>query len=429
MSHATARAAAADVALAREVLEAPRVFYITNLYGSAGSYFIHTLFDSHPDVWTFLYDMRRAPVFVDDFDAHTPEQHVRALLEDNARFFDTASERGFMNTLNQLGDSRDRGIAIDRDAFARLFTAILESVPFTMRNFALAMTIAHNLVRGIRPRTNTFVLYTHDFPRTVLFQRGFGTGRIIGMARHPVNAHVSRGMRRFRDRLDLARADRVDARTALRLPLYRPSEIDSLVAFYRDLPAVEERVAVLSIEELHVDPRGSMERLVADLGIRFVPSLLESTIGGLKWWGSHYTRVQGFSPGLHRDVDPRRAGVNDTAAVTLVTRCLQQHLGYTSPPLSPLGRVRAHLPGRRYLDDVGALVQTVAGRQRSVREQAWTVACGLERAVKYVVGRTVLENLALRRVAALDRTADFSKLVMINPVRPGTVRWLGEDGR
>ena len=411
------------VRLATAALRAPRVFFICNLYGSAGSYFFHTLFDGHPSLNTFLFDMFRVPIFVEDFDQRAPRDHVAALFDDNERLFDTAVDRSPMNTLSQLGDTRDQGIQTDRVAFRRYLELILDRVAFDMRNFTLAVTLAHRLARGIAPRGNTFVLYTHDLPRTALFQRGFAGGRILALCRHPVSTHVSRISRWFQGHLDLARDVRTGVRTALRLPQYRPSQIVYLEELYRLLPSLEGPLGVISIEELHASPRASMERVATFMDVPFHPTMLESTIGGLAWWGSHYTRVHGFSRELHRRVRAENAGAHDTAAVMMATQRLQCHLGYPSglPRRPRAAGVRAWLPGRRYPADVVTLVRAAAGRTRSLGGRLACARLGLERLAKYLIARTVLEGVARSRIAALDARADFSKLVPLNPPQPGTI--------
>jgi hypothetical protein len=408
------------LAFVREALERPRVSFISHLCGSAGSFFFHTLFDGHPSVNRFMFDLNRAPIVIDDFDARTPEQHVALLLEDNERLFDTASDPSPMNTLRFLGETRDRGIVVDRVLFAHYLKVILNDVPWSLRTLVIALTVAHNLARGIRPRSNVFVFYTHDLAKTVQFVRGFGGGDILALCRHPVNIFESRCRRQFRAHVDLAEAAGSSWRDALNLPLYRPSQIFGLEDFYRLLPSIAGRIGVVSIEELHASPQRSMERVAAYMGIPFSPVLLESTVDGLKWWGSHYTRLHGFSPSLHRDVKSDRVGRGDTAAVMRATLRLQRHLGYTSLTKIPVAdALRARLPGRRYFADLEHLRRTTVGRGRG--SDARCARFALERAAKYIVARTVHENAALHRLAAHDARADFSKLAVINPVRPGTM--------
>ena len=203
--------------------------------------------------------------------------------------------------------------------------------------------------------------------------------------------------------------------------MYRPSQIHCLEEFYRLLPTVSEPVGVVSIEELHASPRSSMERVARFMNVPFTPTMLESTIGGLKWWGSHYTRVHGFSPELHRDVRAERVGAHDVAAVMKTTGRLLRHLGYSTAPLSAFDAVRAYIPGVRYVADVSTLVRVTARRERSLRARLACAGIGLTRAVKYLVGRVVLEGPAIRRLATLDARSDFSKLQVLNPLEPGSV--------
>lgn len=407
---------------ALEFMRDPRVFFICNLYGSAGSFFLHTLVDGHPDLFTFIFDLRRAPVLVDHFSEHTRAEHLSALLDDNARLFDTGVERTAMNTLDKLGESRDRSIVVDRGVFTEYLLTILDHVEFNIRNLSLALAIAHNYARGIRPRTNTFVFYTHDLPRTDLFIRQFGCGSALALSRHPVNAYASKCVRAFRNHLLLAKAEGVSARQALGLALYRPSLIHDLEDAYRLLAAGAGPIGVVAIEELHANPKSSMEAIAAHLGVRFVPSLMESTIGGLKWWGSHFTRVHGFEPSLHREVDVATIGRSDVSAVLNMTPRLRARLGYgPSGRTSRIRAIQGRACGTRYPKDVVALLRNVWQRERAGARRARAAAVAVERVVKYVIGRTTFENRAMRRIAALDRDTPLGALQVLSPISPDSM--------
>jgi hypothetical protein len=425
MPGALTRAAISDaeaLGVARAVMRRPRIFVVCNLYGSTGSFFLHTLLDNHPQVLSFIYDLRRAPVFVDDFDRHTREEHIRALVEGNDRLFDTGSGQHPMNTLNLLGDTRNQSIVTDRVAFTHYMRLILDDVPFTIRNHCLALALAHNLARGVVPDGETVVFYAHDLPRTLLFIRQFGEGEVLATIRHPLNVHASRNERTFKGFRDRVADARVDRRDAMNLTLYLPSRILYLEEFYRLLPRITQRVGLVSIEELHAHPRESVERLAAHMGIPFSPTLLESTIGGLKWWGSHYTRVQGFSRTLHRDLAFDKVDRGDAAAISVALRGLHRHCGYVPAETSRASRILSRLPGLRFVRDVIALLRISWRTCPGWRARGQAAAMAGARVAKFLVARTTLENAALRRLARVDAASDFSRLVLINPMQANSMR-------
>jgi hypothetical protein len=405
-------------ALAAKAFADARIVLVCSLYGSTGSFFLQSLLDDHPDLYTFPSDIRRIPVFIEDFEAHTRDEHLRAVLDGNQRFFNTASERARTNSLRYLGDTRDGGLVIDRGRFTAYLTAMLEGVELTPRTFTLALVMAYNFTRDVMPSSNTFALYVHDLFRAVrLWRPQLGAVEIVAACRHPLNVYASACRRKRFD---------ADDRGTLPAP-YALTHVEGFTALPALLREAGADVSLVLIEELHANPRASLESLSARLGIPFAASMLESTIGGLKWWGSHQRvgTINGFDPGLHASVAVDAVGRRAERLVWRATERFQHHTGYARVrPAGEAARPRARWPKVAlmfYRDLVGSAAALAAGAP-SLRARVSIALRALRLALRYA-RVTLQERHAAERMGREDRATDYGRIAVLNPLSAATLRW------
>ena len=411
------------VRIGRRVFADHRVTFVCTLYGSTGSFFLYSLLDNHPDLYTFPYDIRRAPVDLEDFDARPRAAHVRALLEDNERLFDTARDRSFTNSLQYLGDGRDAGLVIDRERFAAYLDALLDVADFSPRTFTLAVVLAYNFARNVVPRSSRVVLYTHDLIRTVrLWKRAIPDAGIVAACRHPVNVFASYCARKRFESADRAR-----------LPApYALTEIESFPDLTTLLAAAGD-VRLLLIEELHARPESSMRALAADLGVPFTDTLLQSSIGGLRWWGSHQRvgTINGFSRELHRTLASEAIGARAERMIWRSTARFQRHAGYASVGPARASAVTARWPriAVTYYRDLARAAAALIRAAGTARARFGVVRRAANAAAHYALVWW-RERAAVRELARRDAGADYSPVRIVNPLsadslcRPGP----GADG-
>jgi len=403
--------------IADDVLKNNRLFFVCGLYGSSGSFFLNTLFDGHPDIYTFPSDIRRIPIFVDDFEAHTAKEHISAVLDNNKRFFDTSAVKLPNNTLQFLGENKDQGIAIDKNRFITYFTAILDNMgEFNIRNYTLAIVMAYNFTRNIFPSTNTFVLYTHDLLRTAYWKRQFGPCKIVTSCRHPLNVYASY-------------CDRTKYESLIKNPLllpYRLTKVWGFLDFYKVLSRFEDDIGLVLLEELSANPKQSMELVVQNMNINFCDSLLQSTIGGLKWWGSHQRigTINGFSKTLHRTVRVDFVGKNAEAAMLKCTGHFQRFIGYERRP-KPTWReyFRSYMFERIFFLYYKDLITSVINVMQSEMPLSSLIRIML-RAFKWMIcycAWRVKDSIAIAKLAKEDAAADYSRLKVLNPLHEGSM--------
>ncbi len=278
--------------------------------------FLHSLFDGHPQVLTFpatrvnSFHHRQWP---DIARAHSREEMVASFVAWNPSCFDGTKDRWFEG-LADLGPNRDAPLFVDEERFTRALLARLpDRAPAAIRrrDFFVAAHLAYAEARGEDVSQKTLLLYhlhspeaydgigaaLEDFPEMVA----------IGTVREPVRSLASY----LRKNRDLARAlgqdERAEYAGMVRTGGYNAVYRHQLAGWSelfdrRPIPRYEVR-----LEDLHDNPRSTMTRLAAWLGLAWDERLLASTWNGLAYWGDQMAvkRQHGFS-GAHTRYAPEK---------------------------------------------------------------------------------------------------------------------------
>ena len=381
-------------------------------WGRSGTVFLHSLFDGHPEVLTFpatrlnSFHHRQWP---DIASANSRAEMARKFVAWNPSCFDGRRDR-WLEGLADLGPNKDTPLFVDEARFEEALLARLPDGPpgkITRREFFLAAHFAYAEARGEDTSKKTLLLYHMHSPEAYDGVRAalddFPGMVAIGTVRDPIRSLASY----LRKNRDVARAwgqaDRDEygrmARTGGFNALYR----HQLAGWSELFDRLRIPRHTVRLEDLHDRPRASMERLAAWLGIAWDERLLESTWGGLAYWGDQLavSRQHGFS-GAHTRyaADKTHAALDrlDRYVLTgLLARFLRAH-GYEPPPwharvLAPL---LLHVPTK-------------------VEREALTEAP--REAARQILGRYAYSYRHLARLA-LPR-AVRARLPLPRPISPG----------
>jgi len=385
-----------DAESAISLIKNAEIFFLTSLYGSSGGYFLNSLFDNHDEVFTFPWPIAHYIKSI-DFEDNKMNAHVNAILNDEI-FFDTslgnATVRG--DSLHMLGDNKDSGIKINKTKFSTCLKELLSKLEFNAKHFTLSVVLSYQYcLYGRNNLTSKFVLYTHDMKQTLEFKELFKTGKIIAIARHPANTMIS-GTKQYYQKA-------IDRNKTLSPYAY---------IFKKDQTFLYENLnmGIVLLEELHYNPESSMKKLAKFMDITFKSTLLESTFGGLKWWGIRVSILNGFSKTLHNKVNINFLGKNDECAIFLLTKELQFFLNYSSAnDCKTFEKIRAFLPGKLFVHFYKNLIKTCIKKKNTQRLQC----------VKYFLFyplysvfnnyKVLMENLTMKK-------RSFSNFEIINPL-------------
>jgi len=255
-------------------------------YMRSGSGLMSSLLDYHPNIigvpdcillgyarfWEkhgHLQSNELVPVFVDYY-------AVLFDANDMSKCHRTGSTVGKLLSFTNLGPNKDKCLRVDRNVFSQTVMELIGSNKQPSRKVffqAVHSAYAHALKRKV---SNPIICYGLHVNNRVLapvrkHMEDFPNTRYLHMVRHPVPGIASE----FRNLQALGGLSLKSAAGILRLAIERAYPIPlSNRAKWR----------AVKLEDLHRNPRQTMEKVCKWLDIPWNDSLLKSTVNGLQWW-------------------------------------------------------------------------------------------------------------------------------------------------
>ncbi len=271
-----------------ESLEVVAIFF----WGRSGSVFLHSLFDSHPEVLTFpatrlnAFHAREWPVIAREADVRSMARRFVAL---NPSVFDGREDRWFEG-LAAMGPARDTPLEVSADAFVTELERLLGGhTPVTRRRFFLAAHVAYALARGEDVSRKTTVVYHLHSPEAYANIQAalddFPGLRAVGVTREPIRSVLSY----LRKNVLAARAwecvDRCQYHQLAPAGGFNFVYRHQLIGWRELLARYSVPFQAVRIEDLNRDVAGQMRAVAAFANISWHPCLTESTFNGLSYGG------------------------------------------------------------------------------------------------------------------------------------------------
>ncbi len=292
-------------------------------YGRSGSLFLQSLLDGHPDVLMFPADyLGGFRIFWDNFGELAAADLVSAFLGNYRILFDADCPDEVIGVgqflgrdydFAAMGEGRDERLEVDRHIFT---TALIQALAFEVddlsnqrvsRKFffqALHVAYAEALGREFRSPNPLIVFQAHNLDVTVidrLFEDFYPHYRFLHTVREPIQTLASwyRHMFEGTGYADLELAENALGRSLdhakpilshYYLCLKGGAEGDSDIV---DWDA--ENSAAVRLDDLHLAPRPTLERLCDWLDIPWHEVLMQSTFAGRTWhWTTGGRTLSGF---------------------------------------------------------------------------------------------------------------------------------------
>ncbi len=282
---------------------------VTHPYGRAGSLFIHSLFDSHPNILTLprcgiLYSL--LPETITEFNL---ENQITIFIDRYPGIFD--SSKDYFADVSGIATGKF-GINGDEELYVDIFTfkealgdmaskELVVNKKISRKDFFVLIHIAYGLsIRSFDPSQIKYIFYhPHSETEWELLSRDFPDFYFIAMTRDP--------------RQDWASCKKIFAlrmgRNASAIPplnlVFRArffsEKCMSLVKLIEKLKA--DHVRIVDLEQFHALNKSAINHLCDWLGIDFDESLMQSTFNGQRWYGNaaNLLKSSTFNPTMSRD--------------------------------------------------------------------------------------------------------------------------------
>ena len=249
----------------------------------AGSGLMSSLLDSHPNLLSTPDDILMGFYEFWDRYGHGPaDQVVSDFLEYYAVLFDAwgvcmcprvGRRVGDLLNWTELGADRNEKLSVDQDVFTRVMNDLIGTDNKVSRKlFFQAVHAAYAEALGWRVNDPQIVFGLH-IPHAHLMQKfleDFPEGKFLQMVRRPVAALGSH-FRHYRSSGDL-----------------HPTAAAGMVARAVSGPTVPPETRSqwrgVRLEDLHQQPRETMQRVCDWLQIPWDETLVKSTVNGKQWW-------------------------------------------------------------------------------------------------------------------------------------------------
>lgn len=281
---------------------------LTHPYGRAGSLFIHSLFDSHPNIIT----LPRCGVLHSLLPKSVPEveldSRIDAIIAKCPGIFDSSKDYfGNMSGIvtGRFGFDGEENIVISPAEFKKKFLqmAVAEldaNKQISRRSFFVLIHIAYGqCVRALDISQCKFIFYhPHSNDEWNALIEDFPGLYFIAMTRDPRQDWVSwkkiHSLRMGRDTSNIPNISRFLSAK------YYADSCHSLYQFIGKLK--QNHVRFVDLEAFHVLNRIAMSHFCDWLGIEFDDILMNSTFNGHKWYGNaaDLKKASTFNPSIKR---------------------------------------------------------------------------------------------------------------------------------
>lgn len=259
-----------------------KIASIGHFISRSGTLFLHSLLDNHPQILTIPGTLNLIDIL--------KKKNLNAkscfdLFEkSNPKFFDTSLFKEIdpnSSGLWALGKNKDDKIITDKELFKNYYFKSLENRKINPRNVIISIYYAYAKVQKKDLKSVKIILFhPHEKKTIILFHKFFSDSKYIIPVRDPCRAYSSivKNLRR---------------KTKLRNESYYPGGqlLESALDF-KTFSNLKMKMHIVKIENLKNNLVSEMKSLSEYLEIDYSPTQLESTFGGLQYWGNN---VEKFS--------------------------------------------------------------------------------------------------------------------------------------
>ena len=389
------------------------IYLLTSLgFVGNASKFVNSLLDAHDELFTCPHSVNNILTISNDDRVKFKKSDFSYLkgnnfykkLKKNDYLFNTKEDkhhRGY----NHLGENFDEYIKLDKEKFIGLFETLiktLDSNQINLKNNLLTFFISFNWCQNFYPKTNKFIIYTHDIRNSIIVQNFLKTAKYISTSRYPINAYATRVRNRFlKNRKFIPIIDFYDQ-----------------INHHYDFLEIKDNIGVVIIEELHNNPENSLKKLCKYLNINFSNQLLRTTVCNIIWHNNRKNIYTGFDINRHNFINTKEIPIHLVKKFSSKIPNFLNFLGY--PYIEKRFKIKEYLffiffLNKYFLKFIIYNVANIFKANTSIRIKMYYSLVILKGFV-FSLFNIIISKKKFNQILIIDKKNDFkNNLFIINP--------------
>jgi len=294
-----------------------KIVAIGHFVSRSGTIFIHSLLDNHPEVITIPATIDISDLLVNK--KLSAQKYFEIFEKNNPKFFDTSKftlKDKHNSKLYNLGENKNERIITNKSVFKKYFFQNLENKNINSENVLKAIYLSYSMSHNKNvSKSKIFLFHPHEKKITLKFNKFFKHSKYIVPVRNPIKVYESiirqvKTVKKIRNE-----------------PYYPSGQLIESALDIDDFYKANLNMYFIKMEDFNKNLEKEVIKLSKYLDIKFQPSMLESTFGGLKYWGNNASKDnKNFNRIVHNEFSdlPR----NDLIFLNLLNKEYLKTLNY-----------------------------------------------------------------------------------------------------
>lgn len=272
-----------------------KIVAISQLVSRSGTVYLHSLLDNHPEVATIPANLDISCFY--NKKNLSSNQYFKLFEKFNSKFFNTSKynlKDNKHSMIFRLGKNKKSKILTDKKVFKKNFCESLDKLNKNPKNAIISLFYSYSLIhcRNLR-KIKIILMHPHEKKNTLTFNKYFKKANYLVCIRNPIKSYES-----------IIKKTRFISN--YKNTIYYPSgQLLESSLDYKEFYDRRMNLYFIKIEELGKNLKKEMKKLCYHLKIKYHQNLINSTFGGLKYWGNTpYREYNKFNNKIHSQESP-----------------------------------------------------------------------------------------------------------------------------
>ena len=397
----------------KKIIFKNEIYLLTSLsFVGNASKFVNSLLDSHDELFTCPHSVNNILTISheeklkfkrNDF-SYLKGDNFNKIIKKNDYLFNTKNDE-YHRGYNHLGENFDKYIKLDKEKFIFLFESLIKTLKSSennLKNQLLTFFICFNWCQNFYPKSNKFIIYTHDPANSIIVQNILKSAKYLSTSRYPINAYATRMRNRF-------------LKNTIMVPMI---DFYDQIHHHYDFCKIKDDIGVVIIEELHNTPEDSLKKLCKHLNINYSNQLLQTTVCNITWHNNRRNIYTGFDINRHNFINTKEVPIYLVKKFSSKIPNFLNYLGY--PHIENKLKINEYLSfiffiNKYFLKYITQSVVNIFRANISIKTKIYYLLKFLKE-FSFSIFYTIFSKKKLNQTFITDEKEDFkNKLLIINP--------------